>query len=71
MYYFPNKNDREKAEIIKQKKIEMQIKNLKSIGFSDIEIRTILLREDLNLERISQFIEGRLISEVEILEAKN
>lgn len=71
MYYFPNKNDKEKQEIIKQQKIELQIKNLRAIGFSDIEIRTIFLREDVNFERISQFIEKGLISGVEIVEAKN
>ncbi len=71
MYYFPNQNDKEKYEIAKQQKIELQIKNLKAIGFSDIEIRTIILREDVKLERISKFIEQGLISNVELIESQN
>jgi hypothetical protein len=68
MYYFPNQKDKEQAEIIKQRKIELQIKNLKAIGFSEIEIRTILLREDVHLEKLSNFVDRGLISNVELVD---
>ena len=54
MYYFPNKKTKEEIEILKQQKTEMQIKNLRAMGFTEIEIKTIFLREDIKFDRLSQ-----------------
>ncbi len=45
-----------KYEITKQQRIELKIKNMKAIGFSEIEIRIILLKEDTKIEKITAFI---------------
>ncbi len=68
MYYFPNKIDKESYEIQKQKRVELQIKNLKTIGFSDIEIRASLLREDRKIDGISNLIDQALITDVSELQ---
>ena len=70
IYYFPNKHDKEQYEILKEQRTEQRIKNLKAIGFTDLEIRTLILREDMNLDKLSDFIKDGHITNIEILEDK-
>jgi hypothetical protein len=69
-YYLPNEMDKQKAEITRQQKIDLKIKNLKAVGFSDIEIRTILLREDVRMQHLSEFIQEGLISDAQVVNVK-
>jgi len=36
MHYIPNKKQEEECRILEQKRIELQIKNLKNMGFSSL-----------------------------------
>lgn len=62
-YYFPNKKDKEEAEILRQTRIAKQIENLKSIGFNDIEIRELVLNNDKKELQLKKLIEQGKITE--------
>ncbi|HEY5367747.1 MAG TPA: hypothetical protein VIJ75_02050, partial [Hanamia sp.] len=63
-YYLPNREGKEKVELIRQQRISMQIDNYKKIGLSDTEIQKILLQEQKSID-----ITKKLISEGKILDA--
>ena len=65
-YYIPNKKDKTELQIIEQKKISMIIENLKNAGFSEIEIKEILLRYEKNIFIIKTLSEEKKISNSEI-----
>lgn len=65
-YYIPNKADKEKAEILKQEKISRQISNLKEMGFSDLEIRELILNKDKNLQIIQSLVKEGKITDADI-----
>jgi hypothetical protein len=67
-YYLPNKADRERAEILRQEKIEKQIKNLKAVGFSNIEIREMLLKSNEKELQLEKLIAANKITSAEIKE---
>jgi hypothetical protein len=67
-YYFPNKLSKEEAKIKEQERIALQIKNLKLMGFSSIEIKKIILLEEVNLGKIKSLIESGRITSIEVTE---
>ena len=69
-YYIPNKIDKEKAKLLEQERIEAQIKNLKEVGFTDFEIRNILLTEEKSLESLKWLIIKEQLNKIEILEVE-
>lgn len=68
MYYFPNRKDKEQCEILKQQKNELTIKNLKELGFSNIEIQTMLLREDVQFQKLANLIQSKQIKSIEVID---
>jgi hypothetical protein len=68
VYYFPNQKDKQQAEMIRQQKIELQIKNLKAIGFTDLEIRSLILKEDVQLNNLANFKIKGMIDRVDVIE---
>lgn len=62
-YYLPNKKDKEQIEILRQERLKKLIHNLKSIGFSDIQIRELILNNDKNELKLKNIIEERKITD--------
>lgn len=67
-YYFPNKKEKENLEILKQQKIALQIENLKAVGFSDYEIKELLLKHEKSINVLSNLIEKTMIKKIDLLE---
>ena len=66
MYYLPNKLSKEKIKIKEQQRIALQIENLKQIGLYPIEIKKIILLEEINIENLKGIIDNKQITSIEI-----
>jgi hypothetical protein len=63
IHYFPNKMTKEEIRIKEQNRISLQIQNLKDMGFSSVEIKKIILLEEITLEKLKLLIdEGKITS---------
>ena len=61
-YYLPNKEGKEKTELLRQQRISLQIDNYKKIGLSDTEIQQFLLQEQKAIDTTRKLIsDGKIV----------
>ncbi|VXD14251.1 hypothetical protein [Marinoscillum sp. 108] len=65
MYYFPNKLAKEEIKIKQQKRVNLQIKNLKAMGFSSTDIKKIVLLEEMTIDKMKLLIDEGKITSIE------
>jgi len=70
MHYLPNKSTRQDIKIKEQERIRLQIQNLKEMGFSSVEIKKIVLLEEMSLEKMKLLFDEGKVTSLELTEVK-
>ena len=65
-HYRPNEENKEKTKLLRQKRIAIEIDNLKKIGFSDAEVKKIISELGLYEHCLGYDIKNKRITDIEI-----
>lgn len=70
VHYIPNGRSKEELEILQQKRIALEIKNLKSIGLDDVMIQTLLLKRGKAFLKLGKLFNDGKIRDLKIKEPR-
>lgn len=66
--YFPGKEKQKNILILEEQRVKLRINNLKAMGFTEIEIKKILLQEEVYIAEIKELIDNGRITSLDYLE---
>ncbi len=66
--YLPSKKLAKEVQILEEERVKLRIENLKSMGFIDVEIKAIILQEEVYLLELKEIIDNKNIKSIKYSE---